>query len=165
MRLLIQRVSEASLTANGEFRGSIQKGLVLLLGIEDADTEEDADWLANKAINLRIFNDTEGKMNLSLLDIQGSLMIVSQFTLHASTKKGNRPSFIRAARPEKAIPLYEKFIELCVNLLPSSTNLKANIQQPIAYSQLLTGLFGADMQVQLTNDGPVTIFMDSRERE
>lgn len=150
MRVVIQRVSQASLTADGEDRGNMQKGLVVLLGIEEADTSEDADWLANKIVNMRIFSDEEGKMNLSLLDIQGSLMIVSQFTLHASTKKGNRPSFIKAARPEQAIPLYERFIALCSTLTSTS---------------ILTGLFGADMHISLTNDGPVTIVMDSKERE
>lgn len=146
MRVVIQRVSQASLTADGEDRGSMGTGLVVLLGIEEADTQEDAEWLANKIVNMRIFSDAEGKMNLSLLDVQGSLMLVSQFTLHASTKKGNRPSFIKAARPEQAIPLYEHFIQTC------STSI-------------LTGVFGADMQISLVNDGPVTITIDSRNRE
>ncbi|MBI1221045.1 MAG: D-tyrosyl-tRNA(Tyr) deacylase [Bacteroidetes bacterium] len=150
MRVVIQRVSQASLTANGEDRGSIQKGLVILLGVEEADTQADADWLVNKIVNMRIFSDEEGKMNQSLLDIEGSLMIVSQFTLHASTKKGNRPSFIKAARPEQAIPLYEHFIQSCTTLTSTS---------------ILTGVFGADMQITLTNDGPVTITIDSKERE
>ena len=165
MRLVIQRVSEASLTANGTDRGQMKQGMVVLIGIEEADTEEDTSWLANKLVSMRIFSDSEGKMNLSLADIAGSLMIVSHFTLHASTKKGNRPSFIKAARPETAIPLYENFIEQCENLLLSSPNLKANSQQLIANSQLITGLFGADMQIQLINDGPVTIIIDSKERE
>jgi D-tyrosyl-tRNA(Tyr) deacylase len=164
MRLVIQRVSEASLTANGNDRGQIKKGLVVLIGIEEEDTEEDVGWLSNKLVAMRIFSDTEGKMNLALPDIRGSLMIVSQFTLHASTKKGNRPSFIKAARPEKAIPLYEKFIEQCQDLLLSSS-LKANNQQPTANSHIITGIFGADMHIQLINDGPVTIFMDSKVRE
>ncbi len=151
MRLVIQRVSEASLTANGEDRGSMGAGLVVLLGIEEADTKEDAEWLVNKLLNMRIFSDEEGKMNLSLLDIDGSLMLVSQFTLHASTKKGNRPSFIKAARPEQAIPLYEHFIALTQNLSPKTP--------------LLTGVFGADMKISLINDGPVTITVDSKNRE
>lgn len=176
MRLVIQRVSQASLTADSEDRGSMQHGLVVLLGIEEADTEEDADWLANKLINMRIFSDEEGKMNQSLLDVQGSLMLVSQFTLHASTKKGNRPSFIKAARPEQAIPLYEHFIALCHRL--QGTGNKQKESTPInpvkachpepAEGQgprLITGIFGADMQIALINDGPVTITMDSRNRE
>lgn len=149
MRLLIQRVSEASLSANLENRGSIKQGLVVLIGIEDADTQEDASWLANKLINMRIFSDNEGKMNLSVKNVQGALMVVSQFTLHASTKKGNRPSFIKAARPEKAIPLYEYFISKTQELLPETP--------------IITGIFGADMQINLVNDGPVTIMMDSKE--
>jgi len=151
MRLVIQRVSQASLTANGEDRGSMEKGLVVLLGIEGADSDEDSEWLVNKLLTMRIFSDEEGKMNLSLMDIQGALMIVSQFTLHASTKKGNRPSFIKAARPEQAVPLYDSFITLTHNLSP---------QTP-----LLTGHFGADMQISLINDGPVTITIDSKNRE
>ncbi|MHB1278730.1 MAG: D-aminoacyl-tRNA deacylase [Bacteroidia bacterium] len=151
MRLVIQRVSEASLTVDGQWRGSIKAGLVVLIGIEEADTEEDASWLAGKVSAMRIFSDEEGKMNLSLSDITGSLMIVSQFTLHASTKKGNRPSFIKAARPEQAIPLYEHFITRTQHLIPETP--------------ILTGTFGADMQIQLINDGPVTIIMDSKERE
>lgn len=173
MRVVIQRVSQASLTADGENRGSMQQGLVVLLGIEEADGSEDADWLANKIVNMRIFSDEEGKMNRSLLDIQGSLMIVSQFTLHASTKKGNRPSFIKAARPEQAIPLYEHFINSCRKL--QATGFKQNDKdqkRPVILSeaegqgpQLITGIFGADMHISLTNDGPVTIVMDSKNRE
>lgn len=151
MRLLIQRVSEASLTVDGQGAGSMKAGLVVLIGIEEADTEEDASWLAGKVSAMRIFGDEDGKMNLSLSDIAGSLMIVSQFTLHASTKKGNRPSFIKAARPEQAIPLYEHFIAKTRNLLPKTP--------------VLTGTFGADMQIQLINDGPVTILIDSKERD
>ncbi len=151
MRLVIQRVSEASLTVDGQKQGNMKKGLVVLIGIEEADTEEDATWLAGKACSMRIFSDEDGKMNLSLSDIAGSLMIVSQFTLHASTKKGNRPSFIKAARPEKAIPLYNSFIALTRNLLPKTP--------------ILTGTFGANMQIQLVNDGPVTIIVDSKERD
>jgi len=151
MRLVIQRVSEASLTADGEDRGSMGVGLVVLLGIEEADTNEDAEWLVNKLLNMRIFSDEEEKMNLSVLDMNGSLMLVSQFTLHASTKKGNRPSFIKAARPEQAIPLYEHFIDLTHDLKPKTP--------------LLTGVFGADMKISLVNDGPVTITVDSKNRE
>jgi D-tyrosyl-tRNA(Tyr) deacylase len=149
MRVVIQRVSQASLVANGSDRGSIKTGLVILLGIEEADTTEDVQWLSAKVADLRIFSDEQGKMNLSVKEVSGSLMLVSQFTLHASTKKGNRPSFIQAARPDKAIPLYEAFIEKL-----KETGLP-----------FVTGIFGADMQVSLVNDGPVTICMDSRNRE
>src|SRR5688572_24247529 len=148
MRLVIQRVSEASLIVDGQPAGNMKAGLVVLIGIEEADTEEDAAWLAGKVSAMRIFGDEDGKMNLSLSDIAGSLMIVSQFTLHASTKKGNRPSFIKAARPEKAIPLYNSFIAITRNLIPETP--------------LITGTFGANMQIQLINDGPVTIIMDSK---
>jgi D-aminoacyl-tRNA deacylase len=149
MRVVIQRVSEASVTINASIYGQIKQGFVLLLGIEEADTKEDADWLVQKITQMRIFSDEEGKMNLSLKDSNGALLIISQFTLHASTKKGNRPSFIKAARPEQAIPLYEYFIESC----------KTEIQD------IQTGVFGADMKVSLVNDGPVTIVMDSKNRE
>lgn len=149
MRLVIQRVSEASLIADGEDRGIMLQGLVVLIGIEEADTEEDVFWLSNKLVNMRIFGDEEGQMNLSLLDIHGSLMLVSQFTLHASTQKGNRPGFIKAARPEQAIPLYDSFIKTCTSL--SSTSI-------------LTGVFGAHMKISLVNDGPVTIIIDSKAR-
>lgn len=151
MRLVIQRVSEASLIVDGQAAGNMKAGLVILIGIEEADTEEDAAWLAGKVSGMRIFGDEEGKMNLSLSDIAGSLMIVSQFTLHASTKKGNRPSFIKAARPERAIPLYQFFIAKTQNLLPKTPTI--------------TGTFGANMQIQLVNDGPVTIIVDSKERD
>lgn len=151
MRLVIQRVSEAALTVDKQKRGSIKAGLVVLIGIEEADTEEDAAWLARKISAMRIFGDEEGKMNRSLTEIEGSLMIVSQFTLHASTKKGNRPSFIKSAHPEKAIPLYDSFITKTQNLLPQT--------------HTITGTFGADMQIQLVNDGPVTIIMDSKTRD
>lgn len=164
MRLVIQRVSEASLIANGEDRGSIDAGLVVLLGIEEADTNEDAEWLVSKLLNMRIFSDEEGKMNLSLLDIGGSLMLVSQFTLHASTKKGNRPSFIKAARPEQAIPLYEHFIALTRNLISSERPVILSVAEGQG-PRLITGVFGADMKISLVNDGPVTITVDSKNRE
>ena len=149
MRVLVQRVSEAKVSINQEVHGSIQQGLVLLIGIENEDAEEDANWLIGKLTKLRIFNDEAGKMNLSIQDIGGEFLAISQFTLHASTKKGNRPSFIEAAKPEVAIPLYEYFL----NELRTS-QLKVE-----------TGVFGADMQVQLINDGPVTIWMDSKNKE
>lgn len=150
MRLVIQRVSEASVTIDGSIRGAIARGFMILVGIEQADTTEDVDWLVQKVVNMRIFPDEEGKMNCSLTDVGGGLLIISQFTLHASTKKGNRPGFIQAARPELAIPLYERFIESCRN---------AGVQQ------VETGIFGADMKVALVNDGPVTIVIDSKNRE
>lgn len=150
MRFLIQRVSEASCTIDDAVYSQIKNGLLILVGIEDADTNEDAEWLCNKIIGLRIFSDVDGKMNLSLKDIQGEILLVSQFTLFASTKKGNRPSFIKSARPEKAIPLYE----LCISKL--SELLEKSIQ---------TGQFGADMKISLMNDGPVTILLDSKEKE
>ncbi|MFV0365634.1 MAG: D-aminoacyl-tRNA deacylase [Mangrovibacterium sp.] len=150
MRLVIQRVSSASVDIAGEMKSSIQQGLLILVGVEDADTNEDIDWLCKKVSNLRIFSDAEGLMNLSLLDISGEALVVSQFTLHASTKKGNRPSYIRAARPEVAIPLYEQFVE----------KLSVEIGKDVP-----TGEFGADMQVQIINDGPVTIIMDSKNRD
>ncbi|MBS1638003.1 MAG: D-tyrosyl-tRNA(Tyr) deacylase [Bacteroidetes bacterium] len=150
MRLVIQRVSEASVTIEGNVKGKIGAGLLILLGIEEADTTDDIDWLAQKAVNMRIFPDAEGKMNLCVKEIQGSILLISQFTLHASTKKGNRPSFIKAARPEQAIPLYEAAIR----------KFSAELGMP-----LQTGEFGADMKVALINDGPVTITIDSRNRE
>ena len=150
MRLLIQRVSEASVRISGEVSGEIARGLLILVGIEEPDSKEDADWLAMKLAKLRIFSDEAGLMNCSVQDVNGGLLVVSQFTLHASTKKGNRPSFIRAARPEQAIPLYEYFIQA----------LERETLRPVQ-----TGKFGADMQVHLINDGPVTIWMDSRNRE
>jgi D-aminoacyl-tRNA deacylase len=150
MRFVIQRVSQASVTINNTVYSSIASGLLVLVGIEEADTNEDTDWLCNKLIALRIFNDVEGKMNVSLQDIKGELLLVSQFTLFASTKKGNRPSFIKSAKPEIAIPLYEYCISNLTNLL----------QKPIK-----TGVFGADMKVTLVNDGPVTILIDSKNRE
>ncbi len=150
MRLVIQRVSEASVSIAGEKRSSIDLGLLVLLGIVDGDTQEDIDWLVGKTTRMRIFPDSEGKMNKSLLDVGGSLLVVSQFTLHANTKKGNRPSFIQAARPEVAIPLYEAFLKKAGDVLG----------HPCA-----CGEFGADMQVALVNDGPVTIIIDSKKRE
>lgn len=150
MRILIQRASEASVRINGEIHGEIERGLVVLLGIETEDTQDDIDWLVRKLIALRIFNDSDGKMNNSVADISGEFLVISQFTLHASTKKGNRPSYIKAARPEIAIPLYEEFIRI----LRKESNLT-----------VATGIFGADMKVQLINDGPVTIWIDSKNRE
>ncbi|MFM2136711.1 MAG: hypothetical protein RL021_2111 [Bacteroidota bacterium] len=150
MRCLIQRVSRASVTIDHLLRSEIGAGLLVLVGIEEADTEEDIEWLSGKVSRLRIFPDAEGVMNLSVAEANGALLVVSQFTLHASTKKGNRPSYIRAARPETAVPLYKKFIE----------RLREDSGCRIA-----TGEFGADMQVELVNDGPVTIWMDSKNRE
>jgi D-aminoacyl-tRNA deacylase len=150
MRVLIQRVSEASVTIDGQIKSAIGLGLLILLGIEHDDNEEDIDWLCKKIAGLRIFSDATGLMNLAVADVGGELLVVSQFTLFASTKKGNRPSFIRSARPETAIPLYETFIR----------QLKQIAQRPV-----LTGEFGADMKVQLLNDGPVTIWIDSKHRE
>ena len=147
MRVVIQRVSEATVTIYGTNVGEIQQGLLVLLGIETEDQEGDADYLVQKISNLRIFSDADGKMNLSVQDVGGQFLVVSQFTLHASTRKGNRPSYIRAARPEQAIPLYEYFLSELQKTTPS----------PIQ-----TGQFGADMQIALVNDGPVTIIMDSK---
>ncbi|SFW67505.1 D-tyrosyl-tRNA(Tyr) deacylase [Sinomicrobium oceani] len=150
MRVVIQRVREASVAIDGVVKSSAKKGLLILVGMEDADTEEDIVWLSRKVANLRIFNDEEGVMNKSVLDIDGDIIVVSQFTLHASTKKGNRPSYIKAARPEVAIPLYEAF----VSQLQKDTGKNVG-----------TGEFGADMQVALLNDGPVTITIDTRNKE
>jgi D-aminoacyl-tRNA deacylase len=150
MRALIQRVSSASVTISGRVHSSIGAGFLILLGIEDADTAEDSAWLAGKIARLRIFSDADGHMNLSLQETGGEALVVSQFTLHAATKKGNRPSFIRAARPEKAIPDYESFCAA----------LSAELGRPVQ-----TGVFGADMKIALINDGPVTIWMDSQARE
>jgi len=150
MRAVIQRVSAASVTIDGRVKSSIGTGLLILLGIEPADNEADAEWLCKKTVSMRIFSDEAGLMNLSVQDVKGELLVVSQFTLHASTKKGNRPSFIRAARPEQAIPLYEKFVAM----LSAETG-----------TQVQTGEFGADMKVSLVNDGPVTIVMDSQAKE
>jgi D-aminoacyl-tRNA deacylase len=149
MIAVIQRVSEASVTIDEKVRGQIHHGFVVLLGIAQEDSQEDIEWLSKKIIGLRILGDEEGKMNLSLKEMNGELLLISQFTLHASTKKGNRPSFIQAARPEVAIPIYEQFIAA----------LEAELGKPIE-----TGVFGADMKVGLVNDGPVTIIMDSKNR-
>lgn len=150
MRLLIQRVKEASVSINGMEQSAIEQGLLLFVGIEESDNEEDIVFLCKKTINLRIFDDQNGVMNRSVLETGGDIMVVSQFTLHASTKKGNRPSYIRAAKPEISVPLYERF---CAAL---STMLGKEVK---------TGTFGADMQVRLINDGPVTIWIDSKNRE
>lgn len=150
MRVLLQRVREASVIANGKLSGEIKKGVLLLVSIEESDVENDITWLANKITNLRIFPDSEGVMNLSLLDIDGEALVVSQFTLHASTKKGNRPSYIKAAKPDFANKMYELFKQKLQNL----------INQHIA-----SGVFGADMQISLTNNGPVTIWLDSKNKE
>jgi D-tyrosyl-tRNA(Tyr) deacylase len=150
MRIVIQRVSEASVRIDNELVGQIDAGMMILLGIEESDDQSDADWLVQKVLGLRIFSDDEGKMNRSIAEMNGRFLVVSQFTLHASTKKGNRPSYIRAARPEHAIPLYEYFIHQ-LGILSNTT--------------IETGKFGADMKVSLLNDGPVTIHMDSKSRE
>lgn len=149
MIAVIQRVSEASVRIDGQVKASINKGLLILLGIEDADTNEDIEWLSGKIVNLRIFNDADGVMNVSIKDDSGDIIVVSQFTLHASTKKGNRPSYIKAAKPDIAIPVYERFISML------QTTLGKTIQ---------TGEFGADMKVSLINDGPVTILIDTKNR-
>ena len=149
MIAVIQRVKQASVEINASLHSSIGIGLLVLIGIEEADGQEDIEWLASKIINLRIFNDAEGVMNISLKDSGGDLLIVSQFTLQASTKKGNRPSYIKAARPEISVPLYEKFIQTSETLLEKRVS---------------TGVFGADMQVSLINDGPVTILIDTKNR-
>jgi D-tyrosyl-tRNA(Tyr) deacylase len=150
MRAVIQRVTRASVTIQGRVRSQIGKGLLILLGIETEDSTEDTSWLASKAVQLRIFNDAEGVMNLPVTEADGDILVVSQFTLHAKTKKGNRPSYIRAARPEQAIPLYEAFIGHISGLLGK---------------EVMTGEFGAMMQVESVNDGPVTIIIDTKEKE
>lgn len=150
MRVIIQRVSAASVTVEGQVTGAIKAGLMVLLGIQNEDTQEDIQWIATKLVQLRIFDDAEGVMNLSVKDIGGSILLISQFTLYAATKKGNRPSYIAAAKPEVAMPIYEAMIQ----------QLNQELGTPIA-----TGVFGADMQVTLTNNGPVTIFIDSKNRE
>lgn len=149
MRVVLQRVSEASVTVDGNKTADIQKGLLVLVGIEEADTQEDIDWLVGKITKMRIFGDENDVMNCSVQDIDGDIIVVSQFTLHASTKKGNRPSYIKAAKPEFAIPMYEQFI----------TTLEKEFGKKIQ-----AGIFGADMKVRLLNDGPVTIFIDSKNR-
>ena len=150
MRAVIQRVTKASVTIEGRINGQIENGLLVLMGIEDADTNEDIEWLSSKIVNLRIFNDENGVMNISVKDIAGNILLISQFTLHASTKKGNRPSYIKASKPDIAIPIYEKMI------VQLSIDLGKEIQ---------TGIFGADMKVELLNDGPVTIMIDTKNRE
>lgn len=150
MRILIQRVAQASVTIDGAVHSAIGRGLLVLVGVEDADTEEDCAWLAAKTAALRIFDDEQGVMNLDVRQTGGEALVVSQFTLHASTRKGNRPSYIRAAKEGIAVPLYNRFVEL----------LSESLGRPVA-----TGVFGADMQVALVNDGPVTIWIDSRNRE
>jgi D-aminoacyl-tRNA deacylase len=150
MKTVIQRVSQASVTVNGNIVAAIEYGLLVLVGIEDADNQDDIDWLCQKIINIRIFGDQDGVMNLSVKDIDGDIIIVSQFTLHAATKKGNRPSYIKAAKPEIAISMYEKFID----------KMQITLGKPIQ-----TGIFGADMKVSIINDGPVTIVIDSKNKE
>lgn len=150
MRAVIQRVQHASVTIDEQLKSSIKEGLLILLGIEDADLNEDTEWLSAKICNLRVFNDENGVMNLSVKEINGEILLVSQFTLHAMTKKGNRPSYIRAAKPEIAIPIYEKFIK----------QMEADLGK-----QIQTGIFGADMKVELLNDGPVTIIIDTKNKE
>ncbi|MES1215007.1 MAG: D-aminoacyl-tRNA deacylase [Bacteroidota bacterium] len=150
MRAVIQRVTSASVTIDGKIHSQIGNGLLILIGIEDADTTEDIEWLSSKIVNLRIFNDDKGVMNISVKETNGDILLVSQFTLQASTKKGNRPSYIKASKPDFAVPMYEKMI----------SRLSANLGKPIS-----TGVFGADMKVQLLNDGPVTIIIDSKNKE
>jgi D-aminoacyl-tRNA deacylase len=150
MRVVIQRVKEASVTIGGVVKSQIGEGLLILVGVEDVDTADDKTWLAAKIVNLRIFGDAAGLMNRSVVDIGGSMLVVSQFTLHASTKKGNRPSFLKAAKPDFAVPMYESFVEEL---------------QKLSHLPVLTGEFGADMKVALLNDGPVTIVIDSKNRE
>ncbi|MDW8851529.1 D-aminoacyl-tRNA deacylase [Flavobacterium sp. MMLR14_040] len=150
MRIVLQRVSQASVTVEGNKTADIQKGLLVLVGIEDSDTQEDIDWLVGKIIKMRIFGDENDVMNCSVQDIDGDIIVVSQFTLHASTKKGNRPSYIKASKPEFAIPMYENFVQ----------SLEKEFNKKIQ-----TGIFGADMKVSLLNDGPVTILIDSKNRE
>ena len=150
MRVVIQRVSHASVTVEGRINGAIHGGLLVLVGVEDADTADDAAWLSGKIVNLRIFNDETGVMNRSVKDTGGDILLISQFTLHAATKKGNRPSYIRASKPEHAIPLYEQLIGC----------LRTELGKAV-----FTGEFGANMKVELLNDGPVTIWIDSKNRE
>jgi D-aminoacyl-tRNA deacylase len=150
MRAVIQRVTRASVTVDGQITGSIATGLLILLGIEDADTSEDVTWLSNKMVNLRIFNDEEGVMNRSVKDVDGGILLVSQFTLFAATKKGNRPSYIRASKPDVAVPLYEQMIQ----------QLGLDLGKRVG-----TGIFGAHMKVDLLNDGPVTILIDTKNKE
>ena len=150
MRAVIQRVSKASVTIDNKIYSQIENGFLVLVGIEDADSAEDSEWLSGKIVNLRVFNDNDGVMNVSVKDINGDILAVSQFTLHASTKKGNRPSYIKASKPEFAIPMYEKFIQQLSNDLGKTVSI---------------GVFGADMKVELLNDGPVTIVIDTKNKE
>jgi len=150
MRAIIQRVSKASVTIDDKIYSQVNSGLLVLLGIEDADTAEDVEWLSGKIVNLRIFNDDNGVMNVSVKDIDGDILVVSQFTLHASTKKGNRPSYIKASKPEFAIPMYEKFLQQLTSDLGK---------------KIYSGVFAADMKVELLNDGPVTILIDTKNKE
>lgn len=150
MRAVIQRVSEASCRVDGNITGQIGNGFLVLLGIEDADTEEDLQWLAQKIVGLRVFGDENGLMNKALGDIDGDILLISQFTLFAQTKKGNRPSFIRAAKPDKAIPIYEKMIA---------------VLETLSGKKIAAGIFGADMKISLLNDGPVTIIMDTKDKD
>ena len=150
MRAIIQRVTEASCVVEGNTTGSIKTGFLVLLGIEDADNTEDLEWLSQKIVNMRIFGDENGMMNKSLSDVDGNILLISQFTLFAATKKGNRPGFTRAARPDKAIPLYEEMIQKLSVLLQK---------------EIQTGIFGADMKISLLNDGPVTIMIDTKNKE
>lgn len=150
MRAVIQRVTKASVKVDEQVVGQIQRGLLVLCGIEDADTNEDIEWLSTKITNLRIFDDEAGVMNLSVKDVDGNVLLVSQFTLHASTKKGNRPSYIKASKPDFAVPMYEKVI--------------AQLELDLG-KQIQTGIFGADMKVELLNDGPVTIVIDTKNKE
>ncbi|MDR3697155.1 D-aminoacyl-tRNA deacylase [Mucilaginibacter sp.] len=150
MRAVIQRVSQASCIVENKITGAVATGFLVLLGIEDADTEDDLQWLAQKITNLRVFGDENGLMNKALADVNGGILLISQFTLFAQTKKGNRPSFIRAARPEKAIPLYEKMI---------------TVLEELTGRKIATGIFGADMKISLINDGPVTIIIDTKNKE
>ena len=150
MRAVLQRVTQASCTVDGKITGEIKNGFLVLLGIEDADTDEDLQWLAQKIASMRVFGDENGLMNRALADVNGNILLISQFTLFASTKKGNRPGFTRAARPDKAIPMYEQMIKALEEL----TNKK-----------VATGIFGADMKISLLNDGPVTIIMDTKDKD
>ena len=150
MRILVQRVTKASVTIDNNIKSRIGKGILIFVGIEEADNKEDIEWLANKIVNLRIFDDENGVMNKSAIEVNAEILVVSQFTLHASTKKGNRPSYIKAAKPDISIPLYEEFCNV----------LSSKIEKPVQ-----TGEFGADMKVELINDGPVTIWIDSKVKE
>ena len=150
MRAVLQRVSEASCTVDGKITGEIKTGFLVLLGVEDADTDEDLRWLAQKIASMRVFGDENGLMNKALADVNGDILLISQFTLFASTKKGNRPGFTRAARPDKAIPMYEKMIK---------------VLEEITNKRVATGIFGADMKISLLNDGPVTIIMDTKDKD